>query len=643
MGEEVMSKKFTFSAKTLIGIIGVIWFATQLFFMYIKPVHPLLYSPIFLVFALCIIFINKPFPFSQKVPWLRVFDFVMIAAMLWVVYYYVCNIDRLTTRVAFTSEVLPEDIAAMAIVVVFLLEAVRRSLGRNLVIFTGIFVVYCFVGKYLPGFLKFSGFNFKKLAEIFTMTTEGIYGTPLSTTASTIFYFLFFGAFFSACGGGQVMIDLGMKASRGDASGPAKAAVISSGLMGMISGSAAANVSSTGVMTIPMMKRAGYTPEEAGAIESAASTGGQIMPPIMGVGAFIMAELLGKSYRSIALSAAIPAIMYYVSIFMLLTVLAKKKKHAKINQGDGSEESLVIETKPILPRLYLLLPAVYLIYSVLTGGSMRQAALYATALCIILNCLPFNKYRVPFKDMWEAFISGTKDCAGLALPTAACGIIIAVVTMSGLAGRLTNVIASVGNSNLLIALVITLCGVILLGMALPTAAAYLVAATLFIPVVVKLGVPVFHAHMFCFYYGAMAQITPPVCLASFTAAGIAGGDSWKTGWLGLRFALVAFIVPFVFIYQPAILLDGTIWETLYVALMLLIGVYGLSIAFGGFFKKNLQMYYRILVFVASILVIMPEVVTSIIGVALLAVLLGIVLLAERKNKLPRTPADATNA
>ena len=267
-----------------------------MYYSLIKPIHPMILSPIFLSFALAIVFISKPFPFSDKVKLLRIFDFIMIAILCWVVFYYYTNQVRLVTRIAHVSPVLASDKLVTLFLVVLLLEAVRRVLGWNLLAFVLIFIVYCLFGKYFPGFLKFTSFNIKQFCEIMTMTTDGIYGTPLSTTASFIYWFMLFGAFFAACGGGQVLIDIGMKFSNPNSGGPAKAAVLSSGLMGMVSGSAVANVTTTGVMTIPMMKKAGYEPHQAAAIESVASTGGQIMPPIMGVGAFIMAELLGVSY-----------------------------------------------------------------------------------------------------------------------------------------------------------------------------------------------------------------------------------------------------------------------------------------------------------------------------------------------------------
>lgn len=604
-------------SKITLGILASVWMIVQLFFTFFYPIHPMTLSPIFLCFALAIVFINKPFPGSKKYPWLRIFDFLSLLVFAWIIYYSFTNQLRIVSRVPYIEKVFLADKIAALLILVLLLEAVRRVIGMNLLVFVLIFVAYCFLGKYCPGFTKFSGFKVNQFVEIMTLTSQGIYGTPLSTTASYIFYFMIFGALFAACGGGQVLIDVGMKFSNPKTGGPAKAAVLSSGLMGMISGSAVANVSTTGVMTIPMMKRAGYTPEQAGAIESVASTGGQIMPPIMGVGAFIMAELLGVQYGQIALSAAIPAIAYFGSIFLLVGFLAKRNAWTNV-AVTVDESELRFDVQPILPRVYLLTPALVLVFMVLTGKSLRSSALVATGLILVLNIV--NKNRVNLKGLFDAFVDGINQCGNVAVPVAACGIIIGTVVQSGLANKFSGVIAAVGGSSLLMALLITMLGCMLLGMALPTVAAYLIAVVLFVPVMVKLGLPLLVCHMFCFYFGVMAQITPPVCLASFTAAGIAGADSWKTGWTGFMYASVAFIVPFVFAYEPAILLQGPIMNTVLSSFTMFVGVYALAAAIAGFMFAPLNKWMRLILLGCAFLSIVPEHVTDVIGISILIVL-----------------------
>ena len=455
------------------------------------------------------------------------------------------------------------------------------------------------------------------------------FGTPLSTSASYIFWFIVFGAFFAACGGGQLLIDIGMRFSNPKTGGPAKAAVVSSGLMGMVSGSAVANVTTTGVLTIPMMKKAGYKPEHAAAIESAASTGGQIMPPIMGVGAFIMAELLGIGYGEIAMNALIPAIAYYASVFLLVHFIGKKNTFEH-RTDNVTREDLTFDTKPILPRLYLLVPAIILVVMVMTGQSLRRSAMIATVAVLLLNLIPSN--RVSLKGLYDALIDAMVQSANIALPTAACGIIIAAVVQSGLANKFSGVIATVGGSYLIVALIITMLGCLILGMAVPAVAAYLIAVTLFVPVLTSLGLSLMVAHMFCFYFGVMAQITPPVCLASFTAAGIAKADSWKTGWTAFFFAFVAFLVPYVFVYQPAILLQGTPVEIIIGAVTMFIGVFALAGAVGGFMFAPLNWLYRGLLFVAALLLIFPGNINAIIAIVVLAIIIVINRRARAKLK-----------
>lgn len=616
-----MEKKWYQKVDTIaLGVLSVVWLLVQLYFSLLESLHPMVMCPLFLAFGIAIVFVVKPFPFSDKVKFLRIFDLASILVLAWIVYYYFVNANRMITRIPHVSPVYTVDAVVMVLLVVLLLEAVRRTLGWSLLGFVLVFIAYCFFGNYFPGFMKFEGFDLAGVTEIFTLTTNGLFGTPLSTSASYIFWFIVFGAFFAACGGGQLLIDIGMRFSNPKTGGPAKAAVVSSGLMGMVSGSAVANVTTTGVLTIPMMKKAGYKPEQAGAIESVASTGGQIMPPIMGVGAFIMAELLGIGYGEIAMNALIPAVAYYASVFLLVHFLGKRNTFERRTEN-VTREDLTFNTKPILPRLYLLIPAIILVVMVMTGQSLRRSAMIATVAVLLLNLIPSN--RVSLKGLYDALIDAMVQSANIALPTAACGIIIAAVVQSGLANKFSGVIATVGGSYLIIALIITMIGCLILGMAVPAVAAYLIAVTLFVPVLTDLGLTLMVAHMFCFYFGVMAQITPPVCLASFTAAGIAKADSWKTGWTAFFYAFVAFVVPYVFVYQPAILLQGTPVEIIIGAVTMFIGVYALAGAVGGFMFAPLNWLYRGLLFVASLLLIFPGNINAIIAIVVLAIIIVI--------------------
>ena len=594
--------------------IGTVWILFQLYLALVSPLHPMLQSPVHLMFALLIVYLNNPADKKTNKPWMKALDIPIYAGIGFVLYYVIANTARLTSRVQYVSPVTLIDKIAMVVCIIILLEAVRRTLGTILFGFILFFIVYFWFGKYFPSIFRFKGTNMQQFTELMTMGSSGIYGTPLYTSASSLFYFMLFGVFFSECGGGQLLIDLGMKASKNGAGGPAKAAVISSGLMGMISGSAVANVATTGVMTIPMMKKTGYEPHQAGAIEAVASTGGQIMPPIMGVGAFIMAEMLGVPYKTIAFAALIPAIAYFMSVFLLVTFMADKK-----SMTSGAQMTEAIQTEKILPRLYQIIPAIVLVYYMISGASLMRSGMMGIFTCLIINVVSKfvlgGKYCVSLKKLGETALQGVKQASEIAVPTAACGIIIGVVIQSGLATKVSKLIANVGSSYLILALLITMLGCMLLGMALPTVAAYLVANVLFVPTLIGLNIQPLQANMFVFYFGIMAQITPPVCVASFTAAGIAGADSMKTGLTGFAYALVAFLVPFIFIYDPSILLVGTPLEIVKGTLILFLGTYLLASGIAGFFLVPLNRIERGILLASAILIIIPETITDIIGIA----------------------------
>ena len=594
--------------------IGTVWILFQLYLALVSPLHPMLQSPVHLMFALLIVYLNNPADKKTNKPWMKALDIPIYAGIGFVLYYVIANTARLTSRVQYVSPVTLIDKIAMVVCIIILLEAVRRTLGTILFGFILFFIVYFWFGKNFPSIFRFKGTNMQQFTELMTMGSSGIYGTPLYTSASSLFYFMLFGVFFSECGGGQLLIDLGMKASKNGAGGPAKAAVISSGLMGMISGSAVANVATTGVMTIPMMKKTGYEPHQAGAIEAVASTGGQIMPPIMGVGAFIMAEMLGVPYKTIAFAALIPAVAYFMSVFLLVTIMADKK-----SKTYGAQKAEAIQTEKILPRLYQIIPAIVLVYYMISGASLMRSGMMGIFTCLIINVVSRfvlgGKYCVSLKKLGETALQGVKQASEIAVPTAACGIIIGVVIQSGLATKVSKLIANVGSSYLILALLITMLGCMLLGMALPTVAAYLVANVLFVPTLIGLDIQPLQANMFVFYFGIMAQITPPVCVASFTAAGIAGADSMKTGLTGFAYALVAFLVPFIFIYDPSILLVGTPLEIVKGTLILFLGTYLLASGMAGFFLVPLNRIERGILLASAILIIIPETITDIIGIA----------------------------
>ena len=636
-------------------IVTIAFFAFQMYIALVKQFAPMLQSPIHLIFALTLVFIYFPADnyyrkkvkkaaenigeipdpvILNKYSWVNYIDIFAFAGIAYLTWYILSQFTRLNEFVIGVEEVLPIDHAAMIVAILLLLVAVYRTLGGILAAFITVFIIYAWTSPYLPGILHTNLKPFDQFIEEFTsgmtMTESGVFGTPLLTSANTLFYFIVFGAFFSTIGGGQLLIDMGMKLSNKSSGGPAKAAVLSSGLMGMISGSAVANVATTGVMTIPMMKKIGYEPEEAGAVEAVASTGGQIMSPIMGVGAFIMAEMLGVNYMSIAASAIIPAVAYYFAVFVLVDKLAAKRAASLDTTADAS----IRVDRPILPRLYLLIPAILLVVWIIRGYSLMRAGMVGIFSCLACDIINYFVNKPDFlnlKKLWACCVDGAKQAAAIAIPTAACGIIINVVTQqTSLATNLSTLIRSLGTSYLFLALVIAMVGCMILGMALPTVAAYLVGVILFVPciqpILLQTGLPRatadLCANMFVFYYGIMAQITPPVCVASYTAAGIAGADAMKTGLKGFTFAMVGFLVPFVFVYNPPLLLKGEWSEIIISVIQLALGTYFLAVMVAGYFKTHLNVLERVILFAAALSLIAPEMISSIIGAVIgIAILL----------------------
>jgi TRAP transporter 4TM/12TM fusion protein len=445
----------------VLAVLAVAMTVFQLYIKLVKPLQPWAQIPLHLCFALIIVFLFNPMADKCKNQQSKlknlwwIYDGALIAAVCMICYYFLSHADALNLRILSVDPMTTLDLTVAFLLLFVVMEAVRRVVSLALFFVILFFMAYAWFGQYISGIFRFAGMTWPQFCETLMLGQNGIFGSPLSTSLSTLFYFLVFGAFFSNAGGGGVLIDAGMKLSDKTAGGPAKAAVISSGLLGMISGSAVANVSTTGVLTIPLMKKTGYEPEEAGAVESVASTGGQIMPPIMGAGAFIMAEMIGMKYMEIATAAIIPAIAYFGAVFILVHLLAKKKHMT-------TDASLKYEGAPILPRTYRLLPIIVLVVMIFMGMSMPRAAIYCTLFSIIISFFS-KETRMSPKKMLETLMEGVRQASNIAIPTAACGIMIGIVVRSGVAVKIAKLITKSGNSSLIIALLVAAAGCLLLG------------------------------------------------------------------------------------------------------------------------------------------------------------------------------------
>ncbi len=567
--------------------LGSAWLAFQLFIVW-QPQPPLVQRPLHLAFALALVFLTIPAPGAGRPPWLRrLLDGLLLTLVAATAAYYWFSTGRLTTRIELVDPVLPVDVFFGAALMLLILEGVRRAVGWSLLGLLLFVLFYSWAGPWFPGWTRFRGFGLDEMVEILSMTTHGLLGITTDTSVRFVFYFIAFGAIYAAIGGGRLFIDIGLAASGRRAGGPAKAAVISSSLMGTISGSAVANVVSVGVFTIPMMRRAGYSKEMAAGIEAISSTGGQLMPPVMGVAAFVMAELLQIEYARVAFAAVIPALAFYLGLFLVVDLTARKT-----GIGTPSPGSMAAPA-PILPRIYLLVPPLVLIALLVAGYSATVSVIAAIAACVVTGYLR-RETRLGLRD-WSTVVTDLgRQASQVAVPIAAIGAIMAVAVQSNLALKFSTRLIEQGGANIYVALALTIVGCVVMGMGLPTVAAYIIGAILFAPPLIALGIPTLGAHFFVMYYCVLSMVTPPVALASFAAAGLAGARTMQTGWEAFRLSLVLFLIPFGFVFDPRLLGRGEPAWVAIAALALFAATASWSVALVGYLRQRLTYLERLL-------------------------------------------------
>ncbi len=516
------------------------------------------------------------------------------------------------------------DIFFGVLLMVTLIEATRRAVGKSLAIVVIVFILYAFFGQYMPGFLVHAGMDISRLTSVVYLGTDGIYGTAIYASASYIVLFVILGAVFNETGVGDYFTKLASRAFGKFRGGPAKIAVVASGLFGSISGSAIANVIGTGTFTIPMMKKCGFEDEYAAAVEASASTGGQIMPPVMGATAFLIAEYLGIPYFSLVKAALIPAVLFYVAILMTVDLYARK------HDIKGVPESELPTWKELGRNVYLILPLIYLIISMsvfkMTVTKSGITSIIATIVCTLFSAR--NRITLEkLKRIVKASINGAKP---VAVACGVVGIIIGIVMGSGLGFRMSSMLIQISNGQLGILLVLTMVVSLILGMGVPTTAAYLMLALLVVPALKQMNVLPLAAHLFIFYFGIISNVTPPVALAAYAAAGVARCNPTKTGIFAFKLSLSGFILPFMFVYNPVLLMQGNWLEIIQSLITALLGIYSLSSALEGFvFKWNANKAERLVLLASALFLIVPGTLTDVIG---LAVLVGIFLLKTAGSK-----------
>jgi TRAP transporter 4TM/12TM fusion protein len=511
---------------------------------------------------------------------------------------------------------IPMDYLAGAIGTLMVFEASRRVVGKALTTIAAVFLAYNFAGPYIPGIFGHAGYGYERVTDIMWWGSQGLFGITLGVSATYIFMFVLFGAFLKNSGFTDFINDLALSLAGWTAGGPAKVAVIGSGFMGMVNGSAVANVVTTGSVSIPLMKKTGYNSRFAGAVEAVASTGGQFAPPIMGAAGFIMAEFIGVPYTTIMLAAVIPALIYYITVFMAVHFEAKR-----IGLSGIAKENIPNMFTVLKDRGHLIIPLVVLIYLLTTGVTPLYAAVFSLISTVIASWIR-KSTRMKFSLIVESLVEGSKSAIAVGVACAIVGVVIGTVSLTAVGLTLGNNILSLSGGSLFLAAVLTMFISIILGMGIPATAAYIIVATIAAPLLTKLGVPPIAAHMFAFFYAALSNITPPVALASYAAAGLSGAKPNDVSITAVRLGITGFIIPFFFLYNPVLLFNGeSIVASLIALVTASIGVIALAGGLQGWFVTKTNVAQRILLFVIAGLMISPGISTDFIGLGGLVVVI----------------------
>jgi TRAP transporter 4TM/12TM fusion protein len=535
-----------------------------------------------------------------------VWDWILMAASLACLLYIAVNLQDLLFR----AGVLPTfwDMVVGMVGTALILELTRRTAGLALPIIAAVFIAYSFLGAWMPGVLHHQGYALDTFfSYIYSM--QGVYGPTVSVSSTYIILFIAFSAFLNVSRVGTYFVDFAFAIAGWARGGPAKVAVISSGLMGTINGTSAGNVVATGTFTIPLMKKVGYPPRSAAAIEAAASTGGQIMPPVMGAGAFIMAEITGIPYTDLMIAAIIPAVLYFISVYFMIDHEA-----TKLNMLGLPRDELP-QIGAMLKRAYLFAPLIVLIWTLLTGYSVIRAGTLGLITALVTSWI-HKEGRMGPRQIVDALEQGARGSIQLIAVCACAGIIVGVIALTGIGGRFSNMVLAVAGTSQFLALVFSMVIAIILGMGMPTTAAYAVAASVVAPGLIQLGITPLVAHMFIFYYAVISAITPPVALAAYAGAAIAGSDPMRTSVVAFKYGLAAFIVPFMFFYSPGLLMQGDAWPIIRMFATALLGVYLLASSLQGWYFGRATLPVRGVLLVAALSLIEGGLTTDIVGIGL---------------------------
>lgn len=603
-------------------LIGLVMSLFHIYVLTIRGIDPWYFRSLHVLFAGVLVFALVPGWRKAPKHYLHFIDYLLILFIVAPVVYMFIEFDSWIYRVGVVPTTL--DFVFSTIFVIAVIEMARRAAGWPLAILCIAFILYGYFGNYLPGLLHHRGYSLPRMMT-FLFSLDGILGLPVLASAHYIFLFVIFGAFIEASGAGRFFVDFARSIAGRLRGGPAKVSIVSSALIGTASGSSVANVVVDGVMNIPLMKASGYRPATAGAIEAMNSTGGQIVPPVMGAGAFLMAEILGVPYSEVALAAIIPALLYYFAAYWMIDFYSASSGLKGLAKAD-----IPVFTRIMKEKGFLLIPLAVLLFSLMVlMYSPYRSAMYAI-IAIILVTLFSRATRFGPKKIMETLSKGARGSMEIAATCAAAGIIVGVLTQTGLGIKFAMIIITYSGGSLLLSLIFTMLIAVVLGMGMPTTAAYAISASVLAPALIQLNVPPIAAHLFIFYFACLSALTPPVALASFAAAAIANAKTWDVGIQGMKFAVAGYIVPFMFVYGPALVLKGS-WQEITLAVITgLAGTMALAASVQGWFLRRATMIERILLFIAALALIKPGWITDLIGLGLLIIVSGIQYASSRK-------------
>ena len=606
----------------IVSAIAITFSIFQLYTATFGVLDAQLQRAVHLGFGLALVYLLYPTRKSWSRTKLHPFDLLLAILGAAAPAYILIEYNQLVMR---SGLVTTPDLVVGILGILLVVEATRRVVGIPMVTVVLLFLAYAFAGPYMPGVLAHRGLTLSQLVGHLFFTTEGIFGIPLGVSSTFIFLFILFGAYLESTGLGKFFIDLANSIAGWASGGPAKVAVLSSGLMGTVSGSSVANVVGTGSLTIPMMKKLGYHKNFAGAVEAAASTGGQLMPPVMGAAAFLMAEFVGVPYIDIVKAAVIPALLYFTGVWLGVHFEAKRS-----NLKGLPREQLPKMSRLLVERGHLAIPLVVIVYLLVTGYTPMRAALVAIVLSIICSALRKSTRMKPI-EIVRGLDKGARNVLSVLVACASAGIVIGVVTKTGVGLKLASGLLTLSGGMLLPTMFFTMITAIVLGMGVPTTANYVITSTIAAPAIIQMGVPVLAAHMFVFYFGIIADVTPPVALAAFAGPGISGGNPLRTGINASKLAIAAFIIPYMFVLSPVLLMiEGTALDLLLTTLTALIGMVALSSALIGYLADDCSTVERLVLIAGGLMMIKPGFLTDIAGFALFVVIL-LLQLKRRKS------------